>query len=55
MLGLCALHLLVRAISKYYELDRWTSTLCCNNKRALLLSSHHRGCIRPSAKCVDIR
>ena len=55
MLGLCALHLLVRAISKYYKLDHWTSTLCCNNKQALLLSSHHRGRIRPSAKCADIR
>jgi hypothetical protein len=31
MLGLCALHLLARAISEYYKLDRWTSTLCCNN------------------------
>ncbi len=55
MLGLCALHLLARAISEYYKLDRWTSTLCCNNKQAHLLSSHHRGCIRPSAKCADIR
>jgi hypothetical protein len=55
MLGLCALHLLARAISEYYELYRWTSTLCCNNKRALLLSSRHRGRIRPSTKCADIR
>jgi hypothetical protein len=44
MLGLCALHLLAHAISKYYKLDRWTPTLCCDNKLALLLSSHHRGC-----------
>jgi hypothetical protein len=55
MLGLCALHLLAKAISEYYELGRWTGTLCCNNKRALLLSSHHNGRIRPSAKCADIR
>ncbi len=29
--------------------------MCCDNKRALLLSSHHKGRIRPSAKCADIR
>ncbi len=29
--------------------------MCCNNKQALLLSSHHKGRIRPSAKCDDIR
>jgi hypothetical protein len=29
--------------------------MCCNNKRALMLSSHHKGRIRPSAKCTDIR
>jgi hypothetical protein len=28
--------------------------LCCNNKRALELLSHHRRRIRPSAKCADI-
>ncbi len=50
MLGLCALHLLARAISEYYTLGRWTATMCCNNKRALTLSSHHNGRIHPSAK-----
>jgi hypothetical protein len=55
MLGLCALHLLARAISEYYTLRRWTATMCCDNKRALTLSSHHNGRMRPSAKCTDIR
>ncbi len=55
MLGLCVLHLLARAITEHYNLSRWSATMCCNNKRALLLSSHHKGRIRPSLKCVDIR
>jgi hypothetical protein len=55
MLGLCALHLLAWAISEYYGVERWSSTMCCDNKRALLLSSHHKRRIRPSAKCTDIR
>jgi hypothetical protein len=54
MLGLCALHLLARAITEHYNLGRWSATMCCNNKRALLLSSHHNGRIHPSAKCADI-
>jgi hypothetical protein len=43
MLGLCALHHLARAITEHYNLGRWSAMICCNNKRALLLSSHHRG------------
>jgi hypothetical protein len=50
MLGLCAPHLLARALSEYYNLNNWSATMCCNNKRTLILSSHHRGQIRPSAK-----
>jgi hypothetical protein len=55
MLGLCALHLLARAIAEYYGLGRWSAMMCCDNKRALLLSSHHKGRMQPSAKCADIR
>ena len=54
MLGLCALNLLARAITEHYNLGRWSATMCCDNKRALLLSSHCKGRIRPSAKCADI-
>jgi hypothetical protein len=54
MLGLCALHLLACALSEYYNLNNCSATMCCNNKRTLILSSHHRGQIRPSAKCADI-
>jgi hypothetical protein len=54
MLGLCALHLLARAITEHYNLGRWSAMMCCDNKRAMLLSSHHRGRIHPSAKCADI-
>jgi hypothetical protein len=55
MLGLCALHLLARAIAEFYGLSRWLAMMCCDNKQALLLSSHHKGWIWPSAKCTDIR
>ncbi len=55
MLGLCALHLLTWTISEYYGVERWSSTMCCDNRCALLLSSHHKGSIRPSAKCTDRR
>jgi hypothetical protein len=55
MLGLCALHLLACALSEYYNLNNWSATMCCNNKRALILSSHHRGQIRPNAKCANIQ
>jgi hypothetical protein len=34
--------------------EQWSAMLCCDNKRALKLSSHHRRRIRPSAKCADI-
>jgi hypothetical protein len=54
MLCLCTLHLLAQAVTEYYNLGRWSGTMCCNNKRVLLLSSHHKGRIRPSAKCTDI-
>jgi hypothetical protein len=29
--------------------------MCCDNKHAPILSSHHRGQIQPSAKCPDIQ
>jgi hypothetical protein len=49
------LHLLAWEISEYYRVERLSSTMCCDNKRALLLLSHHKGRIRLSAKCADIR
>ncbi len=55
MLGLCALHLLAKEISEHYGLGRWTAALCCDNRRVLMLSSHHNGRVRPSTKCTDIR
>jgi hypothetical protein len=55
MLGLCALHLFAQTAAKFYKVEQWSATLGCNNKHALELSSHHRRCIRASAKCTDIR
>lgn len=55
MLGLCALHLLAQAVVEFYKVDKWAAILCCDNKCALELSSHHRRRIRPNAKCADIR
>jgi hypothetical protein len=55
MLGLCALHLLARAVAEFYQIQGWQVTLCCDNKQALELSSYKQGWIRLSAKCADIR
>ncbi len=55
LLGLCALHLLAQAVAEYYKIMGWSAMLCCDNKRALEVSAHHRRCICPSAKCADIR
>ena len=55
MLGLCALHLFAKALSEFYKIQEWKATLCCNNKRALELSSYTHQRIRPSTKCADIQ
>jgi hypothetical protein len=52
MLDLCALHLLARAFSEFYEIREWQATLCCNNKGALELSFYHQRRVTPSVKCV---
>jgi hypothetical protein len=54
MFSLCALHLLVCAITEFHGVNKWTATMSCNNKQTLSLSSHHKGRIQPSAKCADI-
>jgi hypothetical protein len=54
MLGLCALHLFARVLSEFHKIQEWKATLCCNNKRALKLSSYVCRRIWPSAKCADI-
>ncbi len=55
MLGLCALHLLARAVADFHQIKGWSATLCCDNECALELLSHHLHRIRPSAKCANIR
>jgi hypothetical protein len=55
MLGLCALHLLTRAVADFYQIQGWQATLCCDNKQALEQSSYKQGWILLSAKCADIR
>jgi hypothetical protein len=55
MLGLCALHLLSQAVSEFYKIVGWKSTICCDNIKALDMSSQHRRRILPSASCSDIR
>jgi hypothetical protein len=55
MLGLCCLHLLVRAVAEFFGTGQWEVVILCDNKRALELSSNHWWRIRPSAKCADIR
>jgi hypothetical protein len=55
MLGLCALHLLAWAVAEFYQIEGWSAMFCCDDKRALELSSHHLYHIQPSAKCANIR
>ena len=55
MLGLCALHLLARALAEFYKIEKWDATICCDNERALECSNLHQQRIKPSAKCADIR
>ncbi len=42
MLGLCALHLLAQVVAEYSKVEGWSAMLCCDNKQALELSSHHQ-------------
>jgi hypothetical protein len=42
LLGLCALHILALALSKFYKISGWKAMLCCDNLRALQLSSQER-------------
>jgi hypothetical protein len=55
LLGLCALPLFAQALAEFYKVVGWTVKLCCDNKRALDVSSHHTRRIRLSAQCADIR
>ena len=41
LLGLWALHLFAQALAEFYKVVGWTAMLCCDNKRALEVSSHH--------------
>ena len=54
LLGLCLLHLLAQALSEFYKVSGWEATLCCDNLRALQLSSQDRRRIKPSAACSDL-
>ena len=46
LLGLCMLHILALALSKFYKISGWEAMLCCDNLRALR--------IKPSAACSDL-
>jgi len=54
LLGLCSLHLLAQALSKFYKVSGWKATLCCDNLHALQLSSQERRRIKSSAACSDL-
>jgi hypothetical protein len=53
MVGLCAIHLMAQTVAEFYKVEKRAAFLCCNNKSALEISSHHRCCLRPSTKCAD--
>jgi hypothetical protein len=42
LLGLCTMHTLAQALQEFYHLSHWSATLCCDNKKALNMSRHHR-------------
>jgi hypothetical protein len=42
LLGLCALHIFAQALAEFYTVTGWTAMLCCDNKRALEVSCHHK-------------
>jgi hypothetical protein len=54
MLGLCAMHTLAQATQEYYHLHCWSTTLCCDSKKALDMSHFHHCRIKQSAKCADM-
>ncbi len=43
-----------RVAAKFYKVPGWKATLCCDNLRALQLSSQERRRIKPSAACSDL-
>jgi hypothetical protein len=54
LLGLCLLHIFALALLEFYKVSGWKATLCCDNLRALLLSSEDRLRIKPRAACSDL-
>ena len=54
LLGLCSLHLFALALAEFYTISGRKAILCCNNLRALQLSSQERRRIKPSAACSDL-
>ena len=54
LLGLCLIHIFALALSKLYKVSSWKAMLCCDNLRALLLSSHDQKRIKQKADCSDL-
>jgi hypothetical protein len=54
MPGLCVMHTLAQATQEYYHLHCWSTTLCCDNKKALDMSHFHCRRIKQSAKWAHI-
>jgi hypothetical protein len=54
LLGLCLLHLFALALSEFNKISGWEATLCCDNIRALQLSSQDHRRINPSAACSNL-
>ena len=53
-LGLAAIHHLLAALSKFYELEGWRTKAGCDNEGAIKISRRRPRRIRLSMRCVDI-
>ena len=54
LLGLCAIHLFLRALCTFYELPQCHTSIYCDNKGALQQSSWQRRRVKTGAACADL-
>ena len=53
-LGICAVHQLMQALSKFFDVEEWKTRSGCDNYGAVKISRRRLSRIRPGMKCSDI-
>ena len=53
-LGVCAIHHLIAALTSFYEIEKCTTKIWCDNMGAVSISRKQKRRVRPSASCADI-